>query len=84
MTSTRQREAAIKVVIDRIEGDLAVLVLYDDDRVKFNLPLQYLPKGVRGGDHLRMSFTVDEESREAEKQKIEELYEELLGKKPKS
>jgi hypothetical protein len=76
-----KREAAWKVVIDRVEGDLAVLVLYDDDRVKFHLPLKYLPEGVRGGDHLQMSFTVDEQSREAEKKKIEELYRQLKSRK---
>ena len=32
--------ASTKLVIDRIEGDLAVLVLYDDDSVKFDLPLR--------------------------------------------
>ncbi|MEK6289055.1 MAG: DUF3006 domain-containing protein [Acidobacteriota bacterium] len=62
-----------KVVVDRIEGDLAVLVLYEDDRVKFNLPVHYLPEGVREGDHLQMGFTQDEESRESERKKVEDL-----------
>jgi DUF3006 family protein len=66
-------EHSTKVVIDRIEGDLAVLVLYDDDRVKFNLPLHYLPEGVREGDHLRMGFAQDGESRELEQTTVEDL-----------
>ncbi len=70
-------EALTKVVIDRFEGDLAVVVLYDDDRVKFNLPLQYLPEGVREGDHLQMSFAKDLSGRESERMRIDELLKDL-------
>ena len=68
------------MIIDRIEGDLAVLVLYDDERVKFNLPVRYLPEGARDGDHLQMSFVKDELSRETEKKRIYNLLEELKGR----
>lgn len=68
------------MIIDRIEGDLAVLVLYDDERVKFNLPVRYLPEGARDGDHLQMSFVKDELSRETEKKRIDNLLEELKGR----
>ena len=70
-------EALTKVVIDRVEGDLAVVVLYDDDRVKFNLPLQYLPEGVREGDHFQMSFVKDLSGRESEGMRIDELLKDL-------
>lgn len=70
-------EALTRVVIDRFEGDLAVVVLYDDDRVKFNLPLQYLPEGVREGDHLQMSFVKDVSGRESERMRIDELLKDL-------
>lgn len=71
---------SIRIVIDRIEGDLAVLVLYDDDRLKFNLPLRYLPEGAREGDHLQMSFTEDEAGRESERQRIGDLLSELKSR----
>ena len=74
-------KTSIKVVIDRIEGDLAVVVLYDDDRVKFNLPVKYLPEGVRGGDHLRVSFDVDKKSHESEKSRIADLLKDLTKEK---
>ncbi len=70
-------ESSTKVVIDRIEGDVAVLALYEDDRVKFNFPLQYLPEGVREGDHLQMGFAQDEPSRESEQRRVEDLLKEL-------
>ena len=71
------REPALKVVVDRIEGDTAVLVLYDNEKVKFNLPIECLPEGTRGGDHLRLAFTPDIESREAERKRADHLLEEL-------
>ena len=72
---------SIRVFIDRIEGKLAVLVLSDDDGVKFNLPVKYLPEDAKEGAHLRLSFTADKESHEDEKQKIDRLLEKLKGKR---
>jgi Protein of unknown function (DUF3006) len=69
-----------KVVVDRIEGDLAVLVLYDDDRVKLNVPVRCLPEGLREGDHLLMSFSDDRASRAAEKKRVDDLLEGLKRK----
>jgi Protein of unknown function (DUF3006) len=70
-----------KVVIDRIEGNKAVIVLYEDDGVKFNLPTSFLPEGVKEGEHLQMSFSVDKESREAQKKRITDLLNDLKGNK---
>lgn len=69
-----------KVIIDRIEGDLAVLVLHDDDGVKFNVPVGLLPDGAKDGDHLTMSFVTDKASKESEKKRIDNLLAELKGK----
>ena len=74
------REPALKIIVDRIEGDTAVLVLYDNEKVRFNLPVRCLPEGTRGGDHLRLVFTQDIESREVERNRAEQLLEELKGR----
>jgi hypothetical protein len=74
-------KSSIKVFIDRIEGDLAVLVLYDDDSVKFNLPRKYLPGGISEGGYLQLTFAIDKASQEEEKQKIDGLLKKLAGKK---
>ena len=74
------RESALKIVVDRIEGDTAVLELYDNEGVRFTLPVKCLPEGTRGGDHLRAVFTQDIESRERERKKAERLLEELKGR----
>lgn len=57
-----------------------MLVLYDDDRVRFNFPLRYLPNGAKEGDHLQMSFAKDEMSRESEKKRIDNLLGELKAR----
>lgn len=72
--------AATKIVIDRIEGDLAVLVLYDDDGVKFNLPLRYLPEGVEEGDYLQMNFSKDPSTRASEQKRVDDLLRELKSR----
>lgn len=72
--------ASTTIVLDRIEGDLAVLVLYDDDQVKFNLPVMYLPKDAKEGDHFRMSFANDDVSKDGEKNRIDNLLGELRAR----
>jgi hypothetical protein len=67
----------LRVVVDRVEGEWAVLVLYDDDNIRFNMPLALLPEGTRGGDHLRVSLEQDLESREREREKAARLLDEL-------
>ena len=74
-------QKTIQVVVDRLEGDIAVIVLFDDDSVKFNLPSSYLPEGTKGGDHLKMTFAVDKASREAVKQRIDDLLSSLKEQK---
>lgn len=63
----------LKFIVDRIEGDIAVLVYDDDDMVKVNFPFGLLPEGTKEGDHLKISITQDKLSREEMKRRIEEL-----------
>lgn len=65
------------VIVDRLEGNLAVLVLSDDDRMKLNVPISCLPQGLREGDHLLMSFSEDQASRASEKKRVDDLLEGL-------
>jgi len=67
----------MKFVVDRIEGDRAVQFLYDDDRVQFAFPVKYLTSGLREGDHLHVTFELDPESREQEKERAERLLRNL-------
>ena len=69
--------ATIKAFVDRIESNLAVILLCDDAGVQFDLPVQYLPPGIRAGDHLVISFRLDPASAAATRQNVSELKRQL-------
>lgn len=70
----------LKIQVDRIEGDVAVLVVDTEDGAQFNLPVKYLPEGVKDGSHLRVTFEDDPKSARAAKNKVQDLLKELRGK----
>lgn len=67
----------MKVVIDRIEGDLAVMLICDDEEISLDIPVKYLPQGAKAGDYFNLSFAPDLESRTAIQQRTKELLKEL-------
>ena len=48
----------ITATVDRIEGELAVLLLRGDENVKFNLPVVFLA-GINEGDVVNIAITKD-------------------------
>lgn len=70
----------MKSVIDRFEGDYAV-VLFGDEEIKVDIPKKLLPEGVREGSWLKVSFELDEEGTQKHKDKIKDLLDKL--KKPR-
>ena len=75
-----------KAVIDRFEGNLAVLLVEEKPR---NVLRTLLPKGVKEGDWLEVEFEgerlvsakVDAEEKERMKQRIEDKLARLRGRK---
>jgi hypothetical protein len=67
----------MKIIVDRIEDTIAVLVVSDNDEISFNLPLAYLPAGVKAGDHLDVAIKIDRKSREAAERRTKDLLDEL-------
>lgn len=67
----------MKAVIDRFEGDLAVLILADDDQ-RLNVPSKLLPQKAKEGSWLQLdlvggqprNITLDEKETEAARQRI--------------
>lgn len=75
------RTTGFHAVIDRIEdNEIAVVLLGDDEKDQIDLPVSFLPSGATDGDHLRITITLDEESRDAMQEKIRKLQEELLNR----
>ncbi|RJX25112.1 MAG: DUF3006 domain-containing protein [Dethiobacter sp.] len=69
----------MKAVIDRFEGDYAV-VLFGDEEVKVNIPKKLLPEGAREGSWLSVSFELDLEGTQKQKEKIQGLLDKLKNK----
>lgn len=69
-------------VLDRIEGDIAVLE--DDNRKNHEFPVSLIPTGAREGDCLFMlesgGFAIDKDETEARRAKNRRLQEMLFKK----
>lgn len=74
----------MKAVIDRFEGDFAILILGDDEQ-RINVPRKLLPKKSREGSWLQVeiqegeirSAVIDDEETARAKQRISEKLERL-------
>ena len=53
----------ISAYLDRIEGNLAVLLLGDEEK-KLNFPREFLPEGAGEGDYLKLEIELDEDAKE--------------------
>jgi hypothetical protein len=73
-------EGKMKAVIDRIEGELAVLLMGEDGSVKANVPLILLPEGCREGDVLDIAIKKDEKATVEAKDRSKSLIEKLKRK----
>lgn len=68
----------MRAIVDKVEGTKAELRLGPDEDIKLVLPKSALPKGVKEGDVLKLSFTRDESATEADADANEALRDELL------
>ena len=73
---------AIRVTVDEISPDQdkrALASLVTDSGDVLTVPVGLLPRGVRIGDVLLLSFTQDEDEREQRRQRITDLQRRLFG-----
>lgn len=68
----------IQAVIDRFEGDKAVL-LVGDKEVQVVWSKEVLPREAKEGDILSITLQVDQEATSAAKAEAESLLKEILG-----
>lgn len=70
----------MKVSIDRIEQEVAVLVLRDDPFDRISLPVSLLPQGCREGDVLTLTLEPDHGETAAAKERVTGLIDKLKKK----
>ncbi len=69
----------MKAVIDRFEGDYAV-VLFGDEEVKVDIPKKLLPNDAGEGSWLKILFELDKEGTKKQEEKIAGLLDKLKNK----
>jgi len=67
----------MKATIDRIEGTIAVLISQDDEAVRINLPVSFLPQGCREGDILTIGIERDTTGTKEAKERLSGRIERL-------
>ena len=66
-----------RAVVDRIEGEVAVLYVNEDESLRVDLPASMLPAGASDGDHLVVNVRLDRDARRRTEESIKELQERL-------
>lgn len=75
-----QDETAFRASLDRVEEGLAVLLLREDESVRFTLPRTLLPQGAREGDILEVVIRRDVAATEEARRRVAERIERMRGK----
>ena len=70
----------IQLIIDRFEGEYAVLESQSQNSFIFNFPRSLLPKGVKEGSVLRFNIDLDEKETETRRKNIQEQLDNLKEK----
>jgi len=69
-----------KVTLDRVEEDLALLLVRDEEDIKINIPLFLLPAGSKEGDILDITINKNIQETERVKERVSNLLEKLKNK----
>ena len=73
----------MKAVIDRIEGELAVLLMGEDGSIKVNMPLILLPEGCKESDVLDIAIERNEKKHCRGQRSIQESHRETETERPR-
>ena len=77
----RAASRQIRAAIDRIEdNEMAVLSFGDDEKTQVDFPLSLLPESASDGDHLRITISIDKESRDTSASRVKKLQDKLAQK----
>jgi len=67
-----------KAFLDRIEGDIAVLYLDEDETFKVDIPVQFLPANIKEGITLKLTIDIDKKNTEKTGKEVEDLRRSLI------
>lgn len=67
----------MELFIDRIEGDIAVLIGREDGKVRLTIPVSALPPGCTEGGILTMALAPDRDATERARNRVRAIQERL-------
>ena len=70
----------MKAVIDRIEGELAVLLMGEKGEIRINFPFSLLPEGSKESDVLSIAIEREPQATDKAKERTSSLMEKLKKK----
>lgn len=70
----------MKATLDRIEGEVAMLLVRGDESLRLDVPLALLPPDCKEGDVLEITITRDVGETEAARERVSSLLERLKSK----
>ena len=73
-------EKKFKALIDRMEGNKAVVLLGEEEREAADLPKSFLPEGSKEGDILTFKIKLESRRTKEAKEKVAELINKLKNK----
>ena len=73
-------EVKFKALIDRIEGNKAVVLLGEEERDAADIPKGFLPEGSKEGDILTFKIKLESRRTKEAKEKVTDLINKLKNK----
>jgi hypothetical protein len=70
----------MKAIIDRLEGELAVLLMGEEGKIRVNFPISLLPEGSKESDVLSIAIERDPQATQQTKERTSSLMEKLKKK----
>jgi hypothetical protein len=71
---------SFKVTFDRIEENIAVLLVRDEENIKINIPLFLLPDQTKEGEILDITIARNKKETEEARKRVSALLEKLQNK----
>jgi hypothetical protein len=66
------------LVVDRIEGEWAVVEYSEKNTTTFNVPIKLLPEGIKEGDIIELTVSIRRDETIEEKKKLHRLIDENM------
>lgn len=73
-------EIKFKALIDRIEGNIAVVLLGEEEQDAVDIPKNFLPTDIKEGDILNIRIQVKSRKTKESKEKVAEMIERLKNR----